>query len=115
VPSIRNLARYLDHLNRYSFPADKAHVIINRYSKKGPIVEQQIEKAIRKNIRLTIPNSYAEVIQAVNTGTPIAPSERSEFAKAMQHWAQAVQGSAAGESGRSGKKAEARKLGILGL
>lgn len=115
VPSIRNLARYLEHLNRYSFPADRTHVVINRYSKKGPIVDQQIEKAIRKSIRFTIPNSYAEVIQAVNTGTPLSPNERSDFVRAIQQWAQAVVGTAAGEVSRPGKKAEARKMGILGL
>ncbi len=109
VPSIRNLARYLEHLNHFNCPADKVHVIINRASKRGTISEQQIEKVIRKRVYLTVPNSYAEVIEAINTGNPVVPGGRSELVRTFSRWAEQI-AQAGTPTVSEPKKQEARRV-----
>jgi pilus assembly protein CpaE len=118
VPSIRNLVRYLDYLSRCNYPPDKMLVVINRYSKRGGITDQQIEKAIRRRIHLAVPNSYAEVIQAINTGQPVLPNSKSELARVLSRWSSdlTARGTAA-DSARAevAGAPQKRGLGILGL
>jgi pilus assembly protein CpaE len=90
VPSIRNLSRYLEHLTRFNHPAENVKVVINRYSKKGDISKDHIEKILKKQVYLTVPNSYAEVIEAINSGTPIAADKRLEFVQALRHWVESL-------------------------
>jgi septum formation inhibitor-activating ATPase MinD len=53
-----------------------------------------IAKAVRLPVALTIPNSSAELINAMNTGKPITPESRSEFAKQLRKWATSLAGPA---------------------
>jgi len=117
VPSIRNLARYIDHLLRFNTPASKIKVVINRHVKKAAISDQQIEKAIRKNIDIFVPNSYAEVIQAVNTGEPVSAGSRSEFARALSRWIESLGITSGGAvtADSSAKRIAKRSFGILGI
>jgi Flp pilus assembly CpaE family ATPase len=62
--------------------------VLNRYSKKGPLSDERIEKALGRPISVRIPNSYNEVIRAINSGTPISGAARSDFGAAIQKWAQ---------------------------
>jgi pilus assembly protein CpaE len=110
IPAIRNLSRYLSHLARFSAPAERVRVVINRYSRKGPITEEQIEKVLQRPVSRTIPNNYAEVIQAINTGKPIIPLKSSEFVRAIQDWAETL----APDSMEAFAKEEPRKrFGLL--
>lgn len=108
---IRNLARCLDYLKHYHCPDDKIHVVVNRYSKKPVITQQQIEKAIQRQIALTIPNSYPDVIAAINSGQPMPFDSRSELVSALRRWAATL----AVDSPQVERVAEAprRKSGIL--
>lgn len=90
VPSIRNLSRYLEHLARFNYPAEHAKIVVNRYSKKGDISKDRIEKILKRNVHVAVPNSYAEVIEAVNTGTPISADKGLEFVQVLRRWAEAV-------------------------
>jgi pilus assembly protein CpaE len=112
LPSIRNLVRYLEHLRRFNCPKEKTRVIINRYDKRAAIREDQIEKTIRTPISFLVPNSYAEVINAINSGTPISISARTELAATFRRWIDTL----AEKAEQSGAKQEAkRRFGILGL
>jgi pilus assembly protein CpaE len=86
LPSIRNLVRYLEHLKRFNCPKEKTRVVINRYDKRAAIRDDQIEKTIRMPISFVVPNSYAEVINAVNNGTPISSTAKSELAVTIRKW-----------------------------
>jgi pilus assembly protein CpaE len=114
LPAIRNLSRYLEHFVRFSFPAERVKVIINRYSKKGAITTEQIERALKKPIHLAVPNTYAEVMAAINSGTPIMPDKSSEFGTVLRKWATSlVHG---GQPVVVAKKEESkRRFGILGI
>jgi pilus assembly protein CpaE len=112
LPSIRNLVRYLDHLKRFNCPPEKARVVINRYDKRSAIREDQIEKTIRRPISFLVPNSYNEVVNAINSGTPISTNAKTELAAMLRRWVGTL---AEGGEPPSVRQEPKRRLGILGL
>ena len=87
LPSVRNAVRYMEHLSRLGFSSSGIHVVLNRHSKKGPLSDDRIEKALGRSISLRVPNSYNEVIRAINTGSPIPSGSKSDFGAAIHKWA----------------------------
>ena len=87
VPALRDLSRCVDRLMQSNISPGKLKVAINRYSSAGAVTLQQIEKAIRQPISITIPNSANELIKAMNTGTPLGRESKSEFSTQMRRWA----------------------------
>ncbi len=87
LPSVRNTVRYIEHLSRLGYSSSSMHVVLNRHSKKGPLSDDRIEKALGREISLRVPNSYNEVIRAINTGAPINSRNKSDFGAAIQKWA----------------------------
>lgn len=113
VPSVRNLSRYLEHLARFSYPPNHTKVVINRYSKKGDISKERIEKILKRDVQVAVPNNYAEVIEAVNTGTPIPADKGGEFVHVLRRWAEAVapSGPGAGTAAEPQKRFSILRLG----
>ena len=95
VPGLRDLSRYVDRLLQYDLPPGKVNVVINRFRSKGEVTLEEIAKAIRLPVAVTIPNSSEELIKAMNTGKPVPPGSRSDFAKQMRKWATTLAGSTA--------------------
>ena len=87
VPALRDLSRFIDRLLQCAVPPAKIRVVINRFSSQGAVSLKQIESAIRQPISITIPNHWAALVEAMNSGTPIAATEKSEFALQMKRWA----------------------------
>jgi pilus assembly protein CpaE len=87
VPGLRDLSRHIDRLLQSNVPPVKIKVVINRFSSEGALSLEKIEKAIRQPIAITIPNASADLIRAMNTGNPILPDRKSEFAIQMKKWA----------------------------
>ncbi len=110
---IRNMARCLDHLKRYNCPDGKIQVVINRYSKKAAITQQQIERAIQRKVSLTIPNSYPDVIGAIHSGQPMPFESRSDLVQALRRWSGSLSETAKHHTAVTGTNK--RRLGILGL
>jgi len=112
LPSIRNLVRYLEHLKRFNCPQEKTRIVINRYDKRSAIREEQIEKTIRMPISFLVPNSYAEVVNSLNTGTPISINAKTELAGTFRRWVDTV----VETSGQAvGKQESKRWFGMLSL
>jgi pilus assembly protein CpaE len=88
LPAVRNTVRYIEHLSRLGYNADSTYLVLNRHSKKGPLNDERIENALGRPISLKVPNSYNEIIRAINAGEPIAPGNRSDFAVAIHRWAE---------------------------
>ena len=109
LPSVRNAVRYLEHLVQRGFSPEKIHLILNRYSKKGPLSDEQIERALGRAISLRVPNSYHEVIRAINAGSPIE-SGKSDFSGAIQQWAKQI-----GVEVRETAKAASASRGVMSL
>jgi pilus assembly protein CpaE len=87
VAALRDLSRCVDRFLQSNVPPDKIKVVINRYTSQGALSLEQVEKAIRQPIAITIPNSSSDLIRAMNTGSPIPPDRKSEFAIQMKKWA----------------------------
>ncbi len=87
VPALRDLSRCINSFLQSNVSPEKIKVVINRYSSDGALTLQQIEKAIQQPISLTIPNASSDLIRAMNTGTPVLPCRKSEFATQMKKWA----------------------------
>lgn len=87
LPSVRNTVRYIEHLSKLGYSSSSIHVVLNRHSKKGPLSDDRIEKALGRGISLRVPNSYNEVIRAINSGAPISSGSKSDFGAAIQRWA----------------------------
>jgi pilus assembly protein CpaE len=91
LPSVRNAVRYIEHLEKFGYSSENIHVVLNRHSKRGPLSDDRIEKALGRKISVRVPNSYSEIVRAINAGEPI-PAGKSEFATAIQKWARVVAG-----------------------
>lgn len=87
VASLRDLTRHIDHLKLDDIGAEKIRIIVNRCSTNETITREQIEKAVRFPISITIPNNYAELLRAINQGEPLSLKKRSEFTTQIGKWA----------------------------
>jgi pilus assembly protein CpaE len=92
IGSIRDLSRYVDGLIQNEQATDKLRVLINRYSARGAISIEQIEKAIRLPIALKISNDYLALLGAINTGNPLLSSSKSDYAREIYDWASSLAG-----------------------
>lgn len=84
MPSVRNALRYLEHLARLEYPPERVHVVLNRYTKRPLISDEQMERALRKKISVRVPNEYLELSKAINAGAPIPRGHSSGFLAAVQ-------------------------------
>ncbi len=87
IPALRDLSRYVNRLTQYNFPPGKLNVVINRFRSKGEVSLDEIAKAVRQPVAVTIPNSSLELIGAMNSGKPLGPAGNSEFSRQMRKWA----------------------------
>jgi pilus assembly protein CpaE len=87
VAALRDLTRYVDHLSLSKIAASKLRIVINRASSDDAISPEQIEKAVRFPIYISIPNNYAELLRAINAGEPVNSQRRSEFTTQIGKWA----------------------------
>ncbi len=101
LPSVRNTVRYIEHLSKLGYCSSSIHVVLNRHSKKGPLSDDRIEKALGREISLRVPNSYNEVIRAINTGAPISSGNKSDFSAAIQKWAHQLASSNGSNKGKA--------------
>jgi pilus assembly protein CpaE len=107
VSAVRNVVRYVDLLKQdYK---EKIRIILNRYQKRSPITEEQIEKVVKHDIFWKVPNQYAQVLKTIHGGDPLAQSSSSEVGQSLSEWA--------GMLGRPAVPAEKKNgsSGILGL
>jgi pilus assembly protein CpaE len=87
VAALRDLARRVEHLSLASDAASKLRIIINRSTSDDAVTAEQIEGAVRFPVWMTVPNSYAELLRAINAGEPIHFQHRSAFAQQMMRFA----------------------------
>lgn len=110
LPSIRNLARFLEYLKRFNCPQEKTKIVVNRYDNRAAIRREQIEKTIRMPISFLVPNSYVEVVEAINTGMPISFTSKSELAVTFRQWIDTLVESPLGSAGKKEPKRWFEKL-----
>ena len=79
VPALRDLSRYVDRLLQCNVSPSKLRLVVNRYSSEGAVTLDQMVKSIRLPISISLPNSSAELIRAMNTGSPLSPKRKCEY------------------------------------
>lgn len=87
VAALRDLARHVENQRLSEIAAQKLRIVINRCTSSDSIGAEQIEKAVRFPIHITIPNNYAELQRAINAGEPISSQRRSDFTTQISKWA----------------------------
>jgi len=111
VSALRNTSRIIDYLTQEEVPSDKVKVILNRFEKRSPIPESQIEKLIQRKIFWMVPNQYHQAVKTISSGDSTADISRSELIRNLKGWADSIAGAKAEAESRGSKK----KRGILGL
>jgi pilus assembly protein CpaE len=92
IGAVRDLSRYVDALAQNEENKERMKVVINRFSAQHAVSTEQIEKAIRMEIFMKLPNSYAEVVRSGILGEPIGPKQKSEFGAQITKWISTLAG-----------------------
>ena len=101
LPHLRDLKRALSILRSLDCPDSKLRLIVNRYDKHVAIDLAQIEKTVGLKVDYTIPNSFAEVSESLNTGVLLAKANpKNPVVRGLREIADELVGKPAG-SGRS--------------
>jgi pilus assembly protein CpaE len=109
VAALRDLARMVENLSLSESATSKLRVVVNRSTATDSVTSDQIEKAVRFPISISVPNNYFELQRAINDGEPIPPQRRSEFNQAISRWASRI------VYGVSGPKPPAAKRRLFGF
>jgi pilus assembly protein CpaE len=112
VSALRNASRIVDYFDQEDVPDDKVRVILNRFEKRSPIPESQIEKLIQRKIFWTVPNQYHQAVKTISSGDSKGDISRSELIRNLKGWADSI---AAGARSEADARANKKKRGILGL
>jgi pilus assembly protein CpaE len=115
LPSVRNTVSYIEHLLELGYNSNTIYVVLNRYSKKGPLSDERIERTLGRPISLRVPNSYNEVVRAINSGAPISGGKKSAFCAAIQKWAHELGSSGNANSPVVAEAAPAPRGGLRAL
>ena len=103
LPAIRNAIRSIEYLTSMHYATDSIDIVLNRHSKKSALSDHEVEAALHRPIAVKIPNSYGEIVNAINAGTPIEFGHRSDLPAAFDYWADRLTGSE-GDSARATKR-----------
>lgn len=103
VAALRDLSRHVENFGLEEAASQKLRIVLNRSSSNDAVTAQQVEGAVRFPVSISIPNTYAELVRAINSGEPISPQRRSEFTAQIGRWTNRV------VQARSGTKIEASK------
>jgi len=111
LPAIHNAIRAIEYLTGLHYPDDSIDIVLNRSSRKGTLSEREIETSLRRPIAVKVPNSYELIVQAINAGTPIDLTRKSDLTAPFDSWTQIL----IGEEPTSTAKASTEGRGLLGL
>lgn len=92
LPAIHNAIRSIEYLTGLHYPAENIDIVLNRHSGKNTLHDREIESSLRRHISVKVPNNYAQIISAINSGTPIDRSRRSDLPDAFDAWADRLAG-----------------------
>ena len=87
VAAVRDLVRRIEHLSAVAGFNHKLRVVINRSTSDDAVSSEDIQAAAHFPISAAVPNSYSELMRAINAGEPIGPQQRGGFTQAIAQWA----------------------------
>ena len=90
VAALRDAARQIEHLSLTDgFPA-KVSIVVNRAGSEPAVSKDDIERALRFPVSVEVPNSYMELVKAINAGQPIVPGTKGRFTQSLAKWARTL-------------------------
>jgi pilus assembly protein CpaE len=91
VPTIRNVSRYFEILERLEIERDKLKLIINRYQKKNRLTLRDVEAALDMETFWTIPNDFQPISLGIDGGVPaVIEAPRSKVAQSFKDLADCI-------------------------
>lgn len=91
VPTIRNISRYMEILERLEIEREKIKLIVNRYQKKNRLTLRDVEAALDLETFWTIPNDFHPVSLGIDGGVPaVIEAPRSKVAQSFKDLADSV-------------------------
>ena len=87
IASLRDLSRLVEHLAQSPSAEGKLRLIVNRSNSNESITPEQIREAVRRPVEQQVPNSFMELLHALNQGEPVPVKSTSAFAQAIARWA----------------------------
>ena len=107
IASLRDLGRRIERMSLSDADKAKVRLVLNRVTDADAVTPDQIRDTVGLPIAATLPNSYADILHAINTGQPLDPHGRAAFTKRMTVWAASI---AAEDSNVSLAKASRKRL-----
>jgi pilus assembly protein CpaE len=92
LPAIHNAIRAMKYLTGLHYPEDNIDIVLNRHSKRSALSDNEIEASLHRPVAVRIPNSYDQIVNAINAGTPIDLGHKSELPAAFGCWAARLMG-----------------------
>jgi pilus assembly protein CpaE len=92
IASLRNMRRRVDRMSLTDANRAKASLVLNRVTDSDAVTPDQIRESIGLPIAASLPNTYAEMLQALNKGEPLDPHGKAAFSKRMATWARNLAG-----------------------
>jgi pilus assembly protein CpaE len=106
IPSLRNTQRFLAYLQRFGGP--RVELVLNRFeSRKLEFDDERLGKAVGMAPSWKIPNDYAVVGRASNTGSPVI-FEKTPVANVLRQMARAA-------CGKPAETARKKNFSLFGL
>jgi len=90
VAALRDLVRRIEHLTLLTGFTSKLRVVINRSTSDDAVTTADIEDTIRFPISVSVPNNYAPLMRALNSGEPLTSQTRGPFTYAIAQWANRI-------------------------
>lgn len=91
IPTLHDAGRLLGLLSGLGYPSAKVQLIANRVEKNTEIGPAEVRKALGLDARMQVPNSYTNVVGAINHGEPILKaSPKDPVARSLADWADAL-------------------------
>ncbi len=95
LPAIHNAIRCMKYLIGLHYPEESIDIVLNRHSRRSALSDSEIEASLHRPIAVRVPNSYDQIINAINAGTPIDLEHKSDLPSAFESWADRLMGTEA--------------------
>jgi len=112
LPAIHNAIRSMQYLTGLHYPDENIDIVLNRYSRKNPLTEREIEASLHRQIAVKVPNNYDLIVNSINAGTPLELVHKSDLLSAFDSWSELLIGDQANAPKEN--KGLGKLLGIFG-
>jgi pilus assembly protein CpaE len=92
VTSLWAVERQVSALVARNVDASLLRLVINRWHRRDDMVLKSIEQRTKRNVFMRLPNNFAKVNDAVNTGTPLADNHDNAIVSRLRDFATELTG-----------------------